>query len=82
MLRPAPEFAAGLMKARLLVELKSTAAQKTSRADVESDLVLLQQLLAPQPKELASVTVFAAESRALSSEDAIDPAQQGVGGHK
>jgi hypothetical protein len=62
------EFAAGLVKARLREELKSTAAQKTARADVESDLVLLQQLLAPQPKGLASIAGFSTESRILSSE--------------
>ena len=48
------EFAAGLVKARLREELKSTAARKTARADVESDLALLQQLLALQPGGLAS----------------------------
>jgi len=62
------EFAAGLVKARLREELKSTATQKTARADVESDLVLLQHLLAPQPKALASTAGFATESRTLSSE--------------
>jgi hypothetical protein len=51
------EFAAGLVKARLREELKSAAAQKTARADVESDLLLLQQLLAPQAKGLASTAV-------------------------
>jgi hypothetical protein len=50
------EFAAGVVKARLRVELKSTPAQKTARADVESDLVLLQQLLATQPRRLVSAT--------------------------
>jgi len=62
------EFAAGLMKARLREELKSNAAQKTARADVESDLVLLQQLLLPQPEGLARTTAFATEGRILSSE--------------
>jgi len=62
------EFAAGLVKARLREELKSSAAQTTARADVESDLVLLQQLLAPQPKGLASTAGFATESGTLSSE--------------
>jgi hypothetical protein len=33
------------VRARLREELKSAAAPKTTRADVESDLVLLQQLL-------------------------------------
>jgi hypothetical protein len=57
------EFAAGLVKARLHEELKSAAAQKTARADVESDLVLLQQLLASQPKRLATTTGSDAASR-------------------
>jgi hypothetical protein len=51
------EFAAGLVKARLHEELKSAAAGKTARADVESDLVLLQQLLAP-PTGLATTAGF------------------------
>jgi hypothetical protein len=50
------EFAAGVVKARLRVELKSAAGRKTARADVESDLALLQQLLALQPSRLASTT--------------------------
>jgi hypothetical protein len=61
------EFAAGLVEARLREELKSAAAQKTARTDVESDLVLLQQLLASQPKGLASTKGLTTESRALSS---------------
>jgi hypothetical protein len=60
------EFAAGLVKARLREELKSTAAQKTARADVESDLVLLRQLLAPQPRRLVSATDSDTESRTQS----------------
>lgn len=64
------EFAAGLMKARLREELKSAAARKTARSDVESDLVLLRELLALQSKELASVTGLPAERRILSSEAA------------
>jgi len=67
---PGSEFAAGLVKARLREELKSAASKKTARADVESDLVLLQQLLAPQPKGLASAEVSAAENSILSSEAA------------
>jgi len=55
------EFAAHLVKARLREELKSAAARKTARADVESDLVLLQQLLAP-PTGLASTAGFAPPS--------------------
>src|SRR5205823_10066708 len=58
------EFAAGLMEARLIEELKSAAAQKTARADVESDLVLLKQLLESQPRRLA----IAASLPAVSSE--------------
>jgi hypothetical protein len=63
------EFAAGLVKTRLREELKSTSAQKTARADAESDLVLLQQLLVPEPKGSARTAGFATESRPLSSED-------------
>jgi hypothetical protein len=62
------EFAAGLVQARLREELKATTAQKTARADVESDLVLLQQLLAPQRKGFASTPSFVTESRTLSLE--------------
>jgi hypothetical protein len=58
------EFAAGLMEARLREELKPGAAQKTARADVESDLVLLKQLLESQPRRLAR----AASLHAVSSE--------------
>ncbi len=52
----ASEFAAALVKARLREELKSAAGRKTARADVESDLLLLQQLLALQLSRLASAT--------------------------
>ena len=62
------EFAAGLVQARLREELKAATAQKTARADVESDLVLLQQLLAPQRKGFASTPGFVTESRTLSLE--------------
>ena len=58
------EFAVGLMKARLIEELKSAAAQKTARADVESDLLLLKQLLESQPRRLA----ITADLPAVSSE--------------
>ena len=57
------EFTAGLVKARLREELKSSAARKTARADVESDMVLLQQLLLSQPQGLARTTAFATEGR-------------------
>jgi len=63
------EFAAGLVQARLREELKPAAARKTARADVASDLVLLQQLLAWQPKELAS-TAGSATASALSPQRA------------
>jgi len=57
------EFAAGLVEARLREELKSTAALKTAQSDVESDLVLLQQLLARPETGLArTVPDFAAEN--------------------
>ena len=61
------EFAAGLMEARLREELKSAATRKTARADVARDLVLLQQLLALQTKELASTASLPTKSRTLSS---------------
>jgi hypothetical protein len=48
------EFAAGLVEARLREELKSAAAHKTARTDVENDLVLLQKLLASQPSGFAN----------------------------
>ncbi len=63
------EFAAGLVQARLREELKPAAARKTARADVASDLVLLQQLLEWQPKELAS-TAGAATAAALTPQPA------------
>jgi hypothetical protein len=61
------EFAAGLVKARLHEELKSAAARKTARTDIESDLALLQQLLALQPNRLASTAGSATESRTQSA---------------
>jgi hypothetical protein len=64
------EFAAGLMRARLREELKSAAAQKTARADVESDLALLQKLLVLQPKGLARTADFSAESFTFPPETA------------
>jgi len=60
------EFAAGMMKARLREELKSAAAQKTALADVESDLLLLHQLLAPQPRRLAITSGSDTDSRGHS----------------
>jgi len=59
------EFATGLMKARLREELKSGALRKTARADVESDLTLLEQLLQPQPKQSATSSALAVESEGL-----------------
>lgn len=61
------EFAAGLVMARLREELKSAAERKTARADIENDLALLQQLLALQPRELASTVGSAPESRTQSA---------------
>ncbi len=62
------EFAAGLVEARLREELKAGATHKTARADVESDLTLLQQLLTSQAAGLASAGGFEGESGTLSSE--------------
>jgi hypothetical protein len=59
------EFAVGLVKARLHEELQSDATKKTARSDVESDLVLLQELLAAQPNELANTGSVATNSGAL-----------------
>jgi hypothetical protein len=56
------EFAAGLVKARLLEELKSAATKKTARADVESDLVLLQQLLSSQHGGSANTAALVSEN--------------------
>jgi hypothetical protein len=61
------EFATGLLEARLREELKSAAAHKTARSDVERDLVLLQQLLATQPKGVASTARLATENPIVSS---------------
>jgi len=36
--------------------MKATAARKAARADIESDLALLQQLLALRPGQLASAS--------------------------
>jgi hypothetical protein len=65
------EFAAGLVEARLREELKSGATQKTARADVERDLVLLQQLLTSQENGLIGTAGFEEESRTLFSEGAV-----------
>jgi hypothetical protein len=67
------EFAAGIVEARLREELKSPAARKTARVDVESDLALLRQLLAPQSKGLTSAASFTA----LSSDAALTSHQAG-----
>ena len=56
------EFTAGLVEARLREELKPAAVRKTARSNVESDLVLLQHLLALQPRRLASVAGSASEA--------------------
>jgi hypothetical protein len=67
------QFAAGLVNARLREELKSNAAQKTARADVESDLALLQHLLAQHSKGLANTAGLATDTRTLSSEGVHQP---------
>jgi hypothetical protein len=59
------EFAAGLVKARLRAQLKSDV-KKIARSDIESDLVLLQQLLAPRPDQVATTTGGDTESRSQS----------------
>ena len=56
------EFGAGLVEARLHEELKPVTARKTARSDVESDLVLLQQLLALQTRGLASAAGSVSEA--------------------
>jgi hypothetical protein len=56
------EFAAGLVEARLREELKVASARKAARSDVESDLTLLQRLLALQPRGLASAAGAASEA--------------------
>ncbi len=48
------EFAAAIVVARLREELKSGAAKKTARADLEDDLQLLQRLLGQDKRKLAS----------------------------
>lgn len=63
------EFAAGLLQARLLEELKSAASKKTARADVESDLVLLQQLLASQHRGPTSTGALVSENGTRPSGD-------------
>jgi hypothetical protein len=55
------EFATGLVKARLREELRSAAAHKTARADVESDLLLLQRLLASHSNEFADAASLTGE---------------------
>jgi hypothetical protein len=67
------EFAAGIVEARLHEELKAAATRKTARVDVESDLTLLRQLLAPQSKGSTSAASFTA----LSSDAALTTYQAG-----
>jgi len=62
------EFAAGLLKARLSIELKTTVSQRTARSDVENDLVLLKQLVAPQQEELAKKAEVAVVQQTGSEE--------------
>ncbi len=68
------EFAAGLVEARLREELKFAPARKAARSDVESDLALLQQLLALQPRGLASAAASAGEAPLGPRRSSNDPA--------
>jgi hypothetical protein len=70
------KFAAGLVHARLREELKSGAARKTARTDVEQDLGLLEQLLVSRSKESASTAALATatESRGDPSSGALNSA--------
>jgi hypothetical protein len=52
-LAESPELAAGLLQARLRQELRSATARKTSHTDVQNDLILLQQLISAQRRELS-----------------------------
>ena len=67
------ELAFDLVEARLREELKSPA-QKTARADVEGDLILLQQLLESKPRRpvhassLSAVTSGPAPSVAVKAQ--------------
>jgi hypothetical protein len=63
------EFAVGLVKARLREELQSSVKHKTARADVESDLILLQELLESRTSGLASTGSFATNTGTLAAED-------------
>jgi len=58
------ELAAKLLEARLRQELRPATARKTSPSDVEKDLALFQQLLWPQPREVAATQSSTTESRA------------------
>jgi len=48
--------------------LKTTVSQKTARSDVENDLVLLKQLVAPQREGLAKNAGAAVAQQTLSAE--------------
>jgi hypothetical protein len=54
-----PEFAIGLIEARLREELKPAIVRKTARSDVENDLQLLERLLAQHARELTSAAAAA-----------------------
>lgn len=54
-----PEFAIGLIEARLRQELKPAIVRKTARSDVENDLQLLERVLTEQARELTSATAAA-----------------------
>jgi hypothetical protein len=57
-----PEFAIGLIEARLHEELKPAIVRKTARSDVENDLRLLERLLTQQARELTSAAASASEA--------------------
>jgi hypothetical protein len=61
------EFAASLVKARLGEELKTAAAHKTAGTDVDTDLLLLQQLVLSQTKPSASTASLTSERSSVVS---------------
>jgi hypothetical protein len=65
------ELAAVLMQARLRQELRPANSRRTSHADVQADLILLQKLLAlPPTMGLASADSSASEGRGQASSSA------------
>jgi hypothetical protein len=62
------ELAARLVEARLREELRPAASRKTSRQDVERDLVLLEQLLSRQSSE-GTVTSLSSDDTGAEGND-------------